>query len=446
VFDSLAGRLDAALKKLTGRGKLSEADVDAGLRDIRLALLEADVNYKVARDFIARIRERAVGAEVMESLTPGQQLVKIVHEELIALLGTREPMTYAPSPPTVIVLAGLQGSGKTTTAGKLALFTRREGHRPLLVSTDVRRPAAMEQLEVLATSLSLPSFAPRNTGPVEIAKASVEEARRVNADVILLDTAGRLQVDQDLLDELKQIAEAVPSRHRLLVLDAMTGQQAVSVTTAFQQTISLTGAILTKLDGDARGGAALSLRAVTQCPIQFVGVGEKLTDFEVFYPDRMASRILGMGDVLTLIEKAQEHVDETQAREMEKKLRAGRMTLTDFMEQLKQVKKMGPLEGLIGMLPGAGRLKDVAGAMPSDDQVRQMEAIILSMTPAERERPEMIDGSRRRRIAAGSGSDIASVNRLLKGFQQMQQLMKQMGKGKKFRGLPIDPAQMLKGG
>ena len=446
MFDSLTGRLDAALKKLTGRGKLSEADVDAGLRDIRLALLEADVNYKVARDFIARIRERAVGAEVMESLTPGQQLVKIVHEELIALLGTREPMTYAPSPPTVIVLAGLQGSGKTTTAGKLALFTRREGHRPLLVSTDVRRLAAMEQLEVLATSLSLPSFAPRNTDPVQIATASVEEARRVNADVILLDTAGRLQVDQDLLDELKRIVAAVPSRHRLLVLDAMTGQQAVSVTTAFQQTISLTGAILTKLDGDARGGAALSLRAVTQCPIQFVGVGEKLTDFEVFYPDRMASRILGMGDVLTLIEKAQEHVDETQARDMEKKLRAGRLTLTDFMEQLKQVKKMGPLEGLIGMIPGAGRLKDVAGAMPSDDQLRRMEAIILSMTPAERERPEMIDGNRRRRIAAGSGSDIAAVNRLLKGFQQMQQLMKQMGKGKKFRGLPIDPAQLLKGG
>ena len=446
MFDSLTGRLDAALKKLTGRGKLSEADVDAGLREVRLALLEADVNYKVARDFTARIRERAVGAEVMESLTPGQQLVKIVHEELISLLGTREPMTYAPSPPTVILLAGLQGSGKTTTAGKLALFTRREGHRPLLVSTDVRRPAAMEQLEVLARSLSLPSFAPRDTGPVAIAAGAIAEARRVNADVILLDTAGRLQVDQDLLDELKQIAAAVPSRHRLLVLDAMTGQQAVNVTAAFQQTIPLTGAILTKLDGDARGGAALSLRAVTQCPIQFVGVGEKLTDLEVFYPDRMASRILGMGDVLTLIEKAQEHVDESQARDMEKKLRAGRLTLTDFMEQLKQVKKMGPLEGLIGMLPGAGRLKDVAGAMPSDDQLREMEAIILSMTPAERERPEVIDGSRRRRIASGSGTDIASVNRLLKGFQQMQQLMKQMGKGKKFRGLPIDPAQLLKGG
>ncbi len=446
MFDSLTGRLDAALKKLTGRGKLSEADVDAGLREVRLALLEADVNYKVARDFVARIRERAVGAEVMESLTPGQQLVKIVHGELIALLGTREPMTYASSPPTVIVLAGLQGSGKTTTAGKLALFTRREGHRPLLVSTDVRRPAAMEQLEVLARSLSLPSFAPRSTGSVDITKGAIAEARRVNADVILLDTAGRLQVDQDLLDELTQIADAVPSRHRLLVLDAMTGQQAVNVTMAFQQTIPLTGAILTKLDGDARGGAALSLRAVTQCPIQFVGVGEKLTDLEVFYPDRMASRILGMGDVLTLIEKAQEHVDETQARDMEKKLRGGRLTLTDFMEQLKQVKKMGPLEGLLGMLPGAGRLKDVAGAMPSDDQLLQMEAIILSMTPAERERPEVIDGSRRRRIASGSGTDIASVNRLLKGFQQMQQLMKQMGKGKKFRGLPIDPAQLLKGG
>lgn len=446
MFDALTGRLDAALKKLTGRGKLSEADVDAGLREVRLALLEADVNYKVARDFIARIRERAVGAEVMESLTPGQQLVKIVHEELIALLGTREPMTYAPSPPTVIVLAGLQGSGKTTTVGKLALFTRREGHRPLLVSTDVRRPAAMDQLEVLAKSLSLPAFAPRDRGPVEISREAIAEARRVNADVILVDTAGRLQVDEDLLAELKQIVDAVPSRQRLLVLDAMTGQQAVNVTTAFQQTIPLTGAILTKLDGDARGGAALSLRAVTQCPIHFVGVGEKLTDLEVFYPDRMASRILGMGDVLTLIEKAQEHVDETRAHDMEKKLRAGRLTLTDFMEQLRQVKKMGPLEGLIGMLPGAGRLKDVAGAMPSDAQLKQMEAIILSMTPAERERPEVIDGSRRRRIASGAGTDIASVNRLLKDFQQMQQLMKQMGKGKKFRGLPIDPAQLLKGG
>src|SRR5207245_3207467 len=279
-----------------------------------------------------------------------------------------------------------------------------------------------------------------------IATDSLAGAGRVDADVAIADTAGRLQIDQDRLDELKRITQAVPAQHRLLVLDAMTGQQAVNVTEAFQKTISLSGAILTKLDGDARGGAALSLLAVTQCPIQFVGVGEKLTDLEVFYPDRMASRILGMGDVLTLIEKAQEHIDESQAQAMEKKLRAGRLTLTDFMEQLKQVKKMGPLEGLIGMIPGAGRLKDVAGAMPSDDQLRRMEAIILSMTPAERERPEMIDGNRRRRIAAGSGSDIAAVNRLLKGFQQMQQLMKQMGKGKKFRGLPIDPAQLLKGG
>jgi signal recognition particle subunit SRP54 len=444
MFDALTARLDAALKKLTGRGKLSEADVDAGLREVRLALLEADVNYKVARDFIGRIRERAVGAEVMESLTPGQQIVKIVHEELIKLLGTREPMTYAPAPPTIIVLAGLQGSGKTTTAGKLALHVRREGHRPLLVTTDVRRPAAMEQLEVLAKSLSAPSFAPRNLDPVQIAGEALTEARRVNADVILLDTAGRLQVDQELLAELKEIVDAVPSRHRLLVLDAMTGQQAVNVTTAFMETVPLTGAILTKLDGDARGGAALSLRAVTNCPIQFVGVGEKLSDLEVFYPDRMASRILGMGDVLTLIEKAQEHVDETKAREMERKLRAGRLTLTDFMEQLRQIKKMGPLEGVLGMLPGAGKLKGLAGALPSDDQLKQMEAIILSMTPDERERPELIDGSRRKRIARGSGSDIVAVNRLLKGFAQMQQLMKQMGRGKGLRGLPIDPAQLLK--
>jgi signal recognition particle subunit SRP54 len=445
MFESLTERLDQALKKLTGRGKLSEADVDAGLREVRLALLEADVNYKVVKDLIAGIRVRAVGAEVMESLNPGQQLVKIVDEELVRLLGERTPMIYASAPPTVIVLAGLQGSGKTTTAGKLALFVRRESHRPLLVSTDVRRPAAMEQLEVLAKSINAPAFAPRDRDPIAIARESMAEARRLNADVILLDTAGRLQVDQELLEELQQITAAVPSQHRILVLDAMTGQQALSVTTAFQQTVSLTGAILTKLDGDSRGGAALSLRAVTHCPIQFIGVGEKLTDLEIFHPDRMASRILGMGDVLTLIEKAQEHVDETKARAMERKLRAGQLTLTDFMEQLKQVKKMGPLEGIIGMLPGAGKIKNLAGAMPSDDQLKEMEAIILSMTPAERERPETIDGSRRRRIARGAGTDLAAVNRLLKGFQQMQQLMRQMGKGRGLKGLPIDPAQLLRG-
>jgi len=445
MFETLTQRLDAALKKLTGRGTLSEADVDAGLREVRLALLEADVNYKVARDFVARIRERAVGSEVLESQTPGQQLIKIVSDELVRLLGTdRVPLTYAPSPPTVIVLAGLQGSGKTTTAGKLALAVRREGHRPLLVSTDTRRPAAMEQLEVLAGSLSLPAFAPRGQEPVAMAEQSVAEARRLNADVILVDTAGRLQVDQDLLAELAAIVAAVPARHQILVLDAMTGQEAVNVTTAFQQTIALTGVILTKLDGDARGGAALSLRAVTQVPIQFVGVGEKLTDLEPFYPDRMASRILGMGDVLTLIEKAQDQVDVAAAVKAEKRLREGRLTLTDFMDQLKQVKKMGPLEGIIGMLPGGGRLKELGGALPSDAQLRQMEAIILSMTPAERERPETIDGSRRRRIAGGSGTSVAEVNRLLKGFEQMQQLMKQMGKGRgKLRGLPIDPRQLI---
>ena len=445
MFESLTERLDQALKKLTGRGKLSEADVDAGLREVRLALLEADVNYKVVKDFMAGIRTRAVGSKVMDSLNPGQQIVKIVNEEMVHLLGDRAPVTYAPSPPTVIVLAGLQGSGKTTTAAKLALFVRREGHRPLLVSTDVRRPAAMEQLEVLAKSINAPAYAPRKTDPVTIARESLAEARRVNADVVIVDTAGRLQVDEDLLVELKAITHAVPSQHRLLVLDAMTGQQAVNVTSAFQRTISLSGAILTKMDGDARGGAALSLRAVTQCPIEFVGVGEKLTDLEIFYPDRMASRILGMGDVLTLIEKAQDQVDASQAKEMEKKLRTGRLTLVDFMEQLKQVKKMGPLEGIIGMLPGAGKIKNLAGALPNDDQLKEMEAIILSMTPAERERPEVIDGSRRRRIARGAGTDIAAVNRLLKGFQQMQQMMKQMGKGKRIKGLPMDPAQLLKG-
>jgi signal recognition particle subunit SRP54 len=447
MFDSLTDRLDAALKKLTGRGTLTEADVDAGLRDVRLALLEADVNYKVARDFVARIRARAVGAEVLESLTPGQQLVKIVRDELVQLLGTdRVPLTYAPTPPTVIVLAGLQGSGKTTTAAKLGLLVRHEGHRPLLVSTDVRRPAAMEQLEVLAASLSVPAFAPRGQNPVGIARQSMEEARRLNTDVIVVDTAGRLQVDQELLDELAALVAAVPARHQILVLDAMTGQEAVNVTTAFQRAIALTGAILTKLDGDARGGAALSLRAVTQCPIQFVGVGEKLTDFEPFHPDRMASRILGMGDMLTLIEKAQGQVDAGTVEKMEKRLREGRLTLTDFMDQLKQIKKMGPLEGIIGMLPGGGRLKELGGALPNDTQLRQMEAIVLSMTAAERERPETIDGSRRRRIAQGSGTTVTDVNRLLRGFQQMQQLMKQMGKGKgrgRLRGLPIDPRQLI---
>src|SRR5207245_432703 len=313
---------------------------------------------------------------------------------------------------------------------KLALYVRREGHRPLLVSTDVRRPAAMEQLEVLAGSLSLPAFAPRGQEPVAIARQALDEARRVNADLILLDTAGRLQMDPELLAELAAMVAAVPAQHRLLVLDAMTGQEAVNVTTSFQQAVSLTGVILTKLDGDARGGAALSLRAVTHCPIQFVGVGEKLTDFEPFHPARMASRILGMGDVLTLIEKAQEQVDVGAAEKVEKRLREGQFTLTDFMEQLKQVKKMGPLEGIIGMLPGGGRLKELGGALPSDGQLRQMEAIILSMTPPERERPDIIDGSRRRRIARGSGTDLSQVHRLLQGVAQVQPLVKQMGKGR----------------
>ena len=434
MFESLTERLDQALKKLTGRGKLSEADVDAGLREVRLALLEADVNYKVVKDFVASIRTRAVGAEVMDSLNPGQQIVKIVDEEMVHLLGDRAPMTYAPSPPTVIVLAGLQGSGKTTTAGKLALFVRREGHRPLLVSTDVRRPAAMEQLEVLAKSINAPAYAPRGTDPVKIARDSIAEARRVNADVVIVDTAGRLQVDQDLLVELKAITDAVPSQHRMLVLDAMTGQQAVNVTSAFQQTIALTGAILTKMDGDARGGAALSLRAVTQTPIQFVGIGEKLTDFEVFHPDRMASRILGMGDVLTLIEKAQDQVDASQAQAMEKKLRAGRLTLTDFMEQLKQVKKMGPLQGVLGMMPGLP--KEVKNAQIEDREIAKIEAIIRSMTMDERRNPTIVNGSRRLRIAQGSGTTTSDVNNLIKQFKQMNQMMRSMGMPAWKRRLP----------
>src|SRR5213080_693417 len=325
----------------------------------------------------------------MDSLNPGQQLVKIVDEEMVRLLGDRVSMGYAPSPPTVIVLAGLQGSGKTTTAGKLALFTRREGHRPLLVSTDVRRPAAMEQLEILAKSINAPSYAPRGTDPVAIARESLAEARRVNADVVIVDTAGRLQVDEDLLAELKRITDAVPAQHRLLVLDAMTGQQAVNVTVAFQRTISLSGAILTKMDGDARGGAALSLRAVTQCPIQFVGVGEKLTDLEVFHPDRMASRILGMGDVLTLIERAEAAVAEDEQEEMEKRLAAGQFTFDDFLKAYKMLRRMGPLQGILKMIPG---MKDqLAGVDVDEKQLGRVEAIVLSMTPQERAKPVVID-------------------------------------------------------
>ena len=445
MFDTLSGRFDGIFRRLRSRGRLSETDVDEVAREIRLALLEADVNVRVVKAFVTRVKERATGAEVAQSLSPAQQVIKIVHEELTTTLGGEGGQLATPSsPPAVIVLAGLQGSGKTTVAAKLARHLDGQGRRPLLVAADLQRPAAIEQLRVLGERIGVP-VSSSGTDPVEVAEAGRREAERLGRAVVIVDTAGRLQIDDELMGELARVTAAVRPDDTLLTLDAMTGQEAVAVASEFATRVPLTGVVLTKLDGDARGGAALSLRAVTACPIQFIGVGEKLTDLEVFYPDRMASRILGMGDVLTLIERAQEHVDEGQARNMERKLRAGQLNLTDFMEQLKQVKKMGPLEGLIGLLPGAGKIKNLAGALPTDDQLKEMEAIILSMTPAERDRPETINGSRRRRIARGSGTDIADVNRLLKGFQQMQQMMKQMGKGKRIRGLPIDPAQLLKG-
>lgn len=447
MFDTLTARLDEAFKKLTGRGRLTEADVDAGLREVRLALLEADVNYKVARDFIARVRGRSVGSDVLESLTPGQQIVKIVHEELVTLLGgagTGAGLTYQSAPPTVFLLAGLQGSGKTTTAVKLALLARRDGHRPLLVGTDVHRPAAMEQLRLLGEHQGLAAFAPFQLSAMDIARKARQEAAHANQDVIVVDTAGRLHIDEEMLTELRQVREAVQPHRTFLVLDAMTGQEAVAVAERFHATAPLDAVILSKLDGDSRGGAAVSLRAILDRPIQFAGVGEKPGDFEVFHPDRMASRILGMGDVLTLIEKAQAGVDTKQAEHLGRRIQEGKLTLEDFIDQVRQLKKMGPLDGILSMLPGGARLKGMAAA-PSDQDLRHMEAIILSMTVDERRRPELINGSRRKRIAAGSGTDVTAVNRLLKGFQQMQTMLKQLGGDprKARRRLPFDPSQFL---
>lgn len=447
MFETLTERLDAAFKKLTGRGRLTESEVDAGMHEVRLALLEADVNYRVARDFVGRVRARAVGREVLDSLTPGQQIVKIVYEEMVTLLGgagTGSGMTYSAAPPTIFLLAGLQGSGKTTTAVKLALAARRDGHRPLLVGTDVHRPAAMEQLKVLAQKQGLDVYVPSDAPPEAIAGQAGEMARQRNCNVVIIDTAGRLHIDEEMLSELRRIWEIVRPFRTFLVLDAMTGQEAVTVAERFHETVPLDAVILSKLDGDTRGGGALSLRAVIDRPIQFVGVGEKPADLEVFHPDRMASRILGRGDVLTLIEKAQEQVDSQDAERMGRRLQEGKLTLDDFVEQLRQLKKMGPLEGLLGMLPGGARLKGLAAA-PSDHDLRRMEAIVLSMTPQERRRPEILNGARRHRIARGSGTDITQVNRLLKGFQQMQALLKHIGPDPRRarRALPLDPSQFL---
>lgn len=441
AFESLSEKLTAAFKKLRGKGKLSEADVKATMREIRIALLEADVNFKVAKQFTVNVTERCIGSAVLESLTPAQQVIKIVNEELTALMGSEvSKIKIASAPPTIIMMVGLQGTGKTTHCGKLAAHFKKQGKRPLLVACDIYRPAAIEQLKVVGASADVPVYAvDGEKNAVKIAKAGVEHAKKHGNDFVIIDTAGRLHIDETLMNELSDIKKAVNPTEILLVVDAMTGQDAVSVAEHFNDLLDITGVLLTKLDGDTRGGAALSVKQVTGKPIKFIGTGEKLDAIEPFYPDRMASRILGMGDVLTLIDKAQQAFDEKQAKELEEKLRKNKFTLTDFLAQMQQVRQMGPLENLIGMIPGmnAGALK---GAQVDERQISQVEAIILSMTPAEREDPSIINARRKIRIANGSGTKVEAVNRLLKQFAQMNQLFKAMNskKGMKmFRGFGL---------
>jgi len=427
MFEALGERLTAALKKITGRGVLRPEDVEAGLREVRLALLEADVNFKVVKEFVERVRARLHGVEVAAGLTAPQQVVKAVHDELVELLGgNSEGLRYAPAPPTVLMLVGLQGSGKTTTAVKLALNAKREGHKPLLVGLDLRRPAAVEQLRILAGREEIP-FQSGHGKVEEIASAAVHEARRLMCDVVILDTAGRLQVDAELMDELKRLKRAVPVTETLLVADSMTGQEAVKVGEAFGKEVGIDGVVLTKLDGDARGGAALSLRVATGQRIRFAGTGEKPQDLEVFHAERMASRILGMGDMLTLIERAERTIDKQQAQEVERRLRAGQLTFDDFLTQIRQLRGMGSLEGMLDMIPGGSALKGQAAGVDTEREVRRMEAIILSMTNRERAHPDIIDGARRRRIARGSGVEPADVNRVLKAREAMQKLARQFG-------------------
>ncbi|ADU51070.1 signal recognition particle subunit FFH/SRP54 (srp54) [Thermaerobacter marianensis DSM 12885] len=426
AFEGLAEKLQSVFKRLRGKGKLTEADVEAALREVRLALLEADVHFKVVKDFIARVRQRAVGQEVLESLTPAQQVIKIVHDELTQLMGGQQArLDLGGAPPVPVMLVGLQGSGKTTTAAKLARLLARQGRQPLLVAADVYRPAAVEQLVTLGQQIQLPVHAPgTDRDPVDIAREGVAEARRRGRDVVIIDTAGRLHIDDALMEELERIRQAVAPREILLVVDAMTGQDAVNVAETFHRRLGIDGVVLTKLDGDARGGAALSVRAVTGRPIKFVGLGERVDQLEPFHPERMASRILGMGDVLSLIEKAQAAFDAQQAQRLERKLREQTFDLEDFLEQLRQVRKMGPLDQLLAMIPGLGpRLKDVT---VDEGELRRIEAIIQSMTPEERRHPEIINASRRRRIARGSGTRVQDVNRLLKQFAETQRLMKQV--------------------
>jgi signal recognition particle subunit SRP54 len=425
MFESLTDRFDAVFTRLRGRGRLSEADVDEALREIRLALLQADVNLRVVRDFVTRIRDELVGLDLSQSLTPGQQVVQVVHEEMKRILGGETlRLTYASRPPTVILLAGLQGSGKTTAAAKLAGFYKRaQGRHPLLVGADLQRPAAVEQLRILGDQVGVPVFS-EPSDPVTVAKKGLEEAVRLGRDVLIVDTAGRLAIDEELMDEVRRISETVSPHYTFLVIDAMIGQDAVVTAEAFHRTLALDGVILTKVDGDARGGAALSVKEVVGRPIVFTSTGEKLGDFEQFHPDRMADRILGMGDVLTLIEKAEANVDREQAEQTMARLQQGQFTLEDFLDQMQQVKKMGPLSGLVGMIPGLP--KELRNAEIDDGMMGPIEAIIRSMTPTERSNPSIINGSRRSRIARGSGTTVTDVNSLLDRFKQMQSYMRQM--------------------
>ncbi|CAK21238.1 signal recognition particle protein [Listeria welshimeri] len=437
AFEGLAGRLQETMNKIRGKGKVNEADVKEMMREVRLALLEADVNFKVVKQFIKTVSERAVGADVMKSLTPGQQVIKIVQEELTSLMGGEESkIGTADRPPTVIMMVGLQGAGKTTTSGKLANLLRKKYNRkPLLVAADIYRPAAIKQLETLGKQLDMPVFSLGDqVSPVEIAKQAIAKAKEEHLDYVIIDTAGRLHIDETLMDELKQVKEIATPTEILLVVDSMTGQDAVNVAQSFNEQLEITGVVLTKLDGDTRGGAALSIRSVTGKPIKFVATGEKMEAIETFHPDRMASRILGMGDVLSLIEKAQTDVDAEKMKAMEQKMKDNSMTLDDFLEQLQQVKQMGPLDELLKMMPGANKMKGLDNMQVDDKQLGHIEAIIKSMTKNEKDNPDIINASRRKRIARGSGRPIQEINRLLKQFAEMKKMMKQMtggGKGKK---------------
>lgn len=446
IFENLADRLQETFKKLRGHGKLTADDVNATMREIRIALLEADVNFKVVKDFIKKIKERAVGQEVLESLTPAQAVIKIVNEELTALMGqTQSHINISPKAPTIIMMVGLQGAGKTTSAGKLGLMFKKQGKHPLMVAADIYRPAAIKQLQVLGSQIDIPVFAKEDCkDAVRIANEAIDYAKSHANDIVIIDTAGRLHIDENLMQELKSIKEDVKPHEILLVVDAMTGQDAVNVAESFNNDLGLDGVILTKMDGDARGGAALSVKAVTGCPIKFVGAGEKLEALEPFYPDRMASRILGMGDVLTLIEKAQTAFDAEEAKKMEKAFRKNEFTLDDFLSQLNQVRKLGSFENILGMIPGMGGLKKKLGDVDIDmngKEIKHIEAIIRAMTPEEKRNTKIINGSRRKRIAMGSGTKVQEVNKLLKQFDEMKKMMKKMSnmkqlnkKGKKGKG------------